>query len=166
MDATVLQPRLQGAVMQRAEARAAAAMAAGQAGVTGTGAVALRPGQTFVDRLNALKGEKSQAKQETEERAKAQKVAGDLVANALILPVMKQIRRSVWSQNTIFGGGNGEKAFGPEFDMQIADRIAHSPRMTVTAALADRLMARKQGKNHTASTTESDTKGQRVDLNG
>jgi hypothetical protein len=75
----------------------------------------------------------------TEARKKAEKAAGDLVANALILPVMKQLRRSPYGENTVFSGGMGEKAFGPEFDIQIADRLAHSPRMAVTQVLANRL---------------------------
>jgi hypothetical protein len=72
----------------------------------------------------------------------AEKAAGDLTSNALILPMLKQLRRSVWNQNTLFSGGIGEKTFGPEFDMQIADRIAHSPRLGVKTALASRLMQR------------------------
>ena len=80
---------------------------------------------------------------ETLARQTAEKAAGDLASNALILPMLKQLRRSPWGENTLFSGGIGEKAFGPEFDMQIADRIAHSPRLGVTQALASRLMQRK-----------------------
>ena len=100
----------------------------------------LKPGQTYLDRLNTFKIQKPLTEQD--EKARVTKVAGDLVANALILPVMKQIRRSVWAKDGLFTGGIGEKTFGPEFDMQIADRIAHSPRMAVTNSLAQRLIAR------------------------
>ncbi|HVS72425.1 MAG TPA: hypothetical protein VHQ47_14310 [Phycisphaerae bacterium] len=72
----------------------------------------------------------------------AENAAGGLVANALILPILKQVRRSPWSQNNVFSGGNGEKTFGPVFDMQIADRLAHSPNMAVTHVLAKRLEKR------------------------
>lgn len=72
----------------------------------------------------------------------AREAAGSLVAHALILPVLKQLRRGTWGQDTPFSAGIGEKTFGPEFDMQIADRVAHSPRMGVTDALAKRLLGR------------------------
>jgi len=80
-----------------------------------------------------------QIKQAQDQQRKVKKIAGDLVSNALILPVLKQIRRSPFAQKDIFRGGIGENTFGPEFDMQMADRIAHSPKMTVTDALARRL---------------------------
>jgi len=69
----------------------------------------------------------------------AEKVAGDLVANALILPMLKQLRRSPWGENSVFSGGIGEKTFGPEFDRQIAERLAQSPKMGIKTALAKRL---------------------------
>jgi hypothetical protein len=76
------------------------------------------------------------------EAKRVRDAAAGLVSQALILPILKQIRRSPWGTNPIFGGGMGEKAFGPEFDMQIADRIARSPRMGATNALTERLMKR------------------------
>jgi hypothetical protein len=79
---------------------------------------------------------------QTQRRQKIEKTAGDLVSNALILPMLKQLRRSPWGENTVFSGGIGEKTFGPEFDIQIADHIAHSPRLGVKAAIASRLMQR------------------------
>jgi hypothetical protein len=81
--------------------------------------------------------------------AKRQKEAEDaaagVVSNALILPVLKQIRRSAWGQDGPFSPGIGEKTFGPEFDMQIADRIARSPRLGVTQSLTQKLMKRSSG---------------------
>src|SRR5689334_15074767 len=53
----------------------------------------------------------------------AEKAAGDLISNALILPMLKQLRRSPWGENTVFSRGIGEKTFGPQFDMHISDRI-------------------------------------------
>jgi hypothetical protein len=70
------------------------------------------------------------------------KVAGDLVSQALILPILKQIRRGTFGKGTPFSPGTGEKTFGPEFDIQIADRLAHSPHMAPTDAIAARLMQR------------------------
>jgi hypothetical protein len=79
-------------------------------------------------------------------RKKAEDAAAGLVSNALILPILKQIRRSPWGENSVFSGGIGEKTFGPQFDMQLADRIAHSPRLGIKNALADRLMKRTAAK--------------------
>ena len=80
------------------------------------------------------------------------KVAGDLVSQALILPILKQIRRGTFGKNTPFSPGTGEKTFGPEFDIQIADRIAHSHRMAPTDALAARLTKRVSPANAGATT--------------
>jgi hypothetical protein len=79
---------------------------------------------------------------EAARRKKADEAATGLVSNALILPILKQVRRSVWSENNVFSGGIGEKAFGPQFDMQLADRIAQSPQLGIRKALSDRLMKR------------------------
>jgi hypothetical protein len=122
-----------------------ASPAAGAAGGTGAASpVAAMPRvqAAHLDSVSAEAGQAGAAPGQTD--PKLRKVAGDLVANALILPVLKQNRRSVWSQNSLFSGGTGEKTFGPQFDMQLADRIAHSPRMGVTAAVANRLAAREQ----------------------
>lgn len=73
-------------------------------------------------------------------RSQAEKAATGLVSNALILPILKQLRRSSLDNKGPFSPGTGEKAFGPEFDIQIADRIANSPRLGIKKALADRLM--------------------------
>ena len=81
------------------------------------------------------------ATQETD-REKAKKAAAGLVSQALILPILKQVRRSTMMAKGPFSPGIAEKTFGPEFDMQLADRIAHSPRMGVTKALTERLMKR------------------------
>ncbi len=75
-------------------------------------------------------------------RAEAEEAAAGLVANALILPVLKQVRRSTFNKEGPFSPGNGEKTFGPEFDMEIADRLAHSPHLGIKEALAERLMKR------------------------
>jgi hypothetical protein len=75
-------------------------------------------------------------------QAQAEKAAGQLISNALILPMLKQLRRSPWSENTVFSPGIGEKAFGPQFDMQISDRIADSPRLGLKTALVQRLLKR------------------------
>jgi Rod binding domain-containing protein len=81
---------------------------------------------------------------ETRRREQAEKAAGDLVSNALIMPMLKQLRRSVWGENTVFSRGIAEKTFGPQFDMQISDRIAHSPRLGLKTALTERLLKRGQ----------------------
>ncbi len=75
--------------------------------------------------------------------ARARKAAEGLVANALILPVLKQLRQDPFGKNTIFSPGTGEKTFGPQFDMEIADRIAQSPAMAATQVLTQRIERRE-----------------------
>jgi hypothetical protein len=77
-----------------------------------------------------------------EARKRVEDAAAGLVAQALILPMLKQVRRSTLGGKGPFSPGIAEKSFGPEFDMQLADRIAHSPRMAATQGLTDRLMKR------------------------
>jgi hypothetical protein len=77
-------------------------------------------------------------------RKQAEEAAAGLVSGALILPMLKQIRRTSFNGGGPFSAGIGEKTFGPEFDMQIADRIAHSPELGIRKALANRLMSRGQ----------------------
>jgi hypothetical protein len=77
-----------------------------------------------------------------EARTKAEDAAAGLVSMALIMPMLRQVRRSAMNTKGPFSPGIAEKSFGPEFDMQLASRIAHSPRMGATKVLADRLMKR------------------------
>ncbi len=106
----------------------------------------------------------STLQQTQSQERKVRRTAGDLVATALILPVLKQIRRSPFAQKNIFGGGIGEKTFGPEFDMQIADRIAQSPKMTVTDALARRLMQHEPARSRASQRIPQGQVG--VDVHG
>jgi hypothetical protein len=82
-------------------------------------------------------------------RKEAEEAATGVVSQALILPILKQIRRSPFNQSGPFSPGTGEKTFGTEFDMQIADRIAQSPRLGIKKTLADRLMKRGQASMKT-----------------
>jgi hypothetical protein len=112
-------------------------------------------------------GTEGSGKEETQRRQEAEKAAGDLVSNALILPILKQLRRSVWGENTVFSRGIGEKAFGPQFDMQISDRIAHSPRLGLKTALTERLLKRGQPNARTdASQSAAQQTPGRLDLHG
>jgi hypothetical protein len=104
--------------------------------------------------------------QETKHREQAEKAAGDLVSNALILPMLKQLRRSVWGENTVFSRGMGEKAFGPQFDMQISDRIAHSPRLGLKTALTERLLKRGQPDAAGNNNQAQDQPNGGIDLHG
>jgi hypothetical protein len=79
---------------------------------------------------------------EKKARKKAEDAAADLVSNALIMPILTQVRRSPFNADGPFSPGKEEKAFGPQFDMQLADRIARSPKLGIKNALADRLMKR------------------------
>jgi hypothetical protein len=78
-------------------------------------------------------------------RKEAEEAAAGVVSQALILPVLKQIRRDSWGGDGPFSPGTAEKTFGPQFDIQIADRIARSPRLGVTKQLTQRLMKRQSG---------------------
>ena len=93
----------------------------------------------------------------------AEKAAGDLISNALILPMLKQLRRSPWGENTVFSRGIGEKTFGPQFDMHISDRIAHSPRLGLKTALTQKLLDRGSAATATGS---SSLEGKGLDVNG
>jgi hypothetical protein len=105
--------------------------------------------------------------EDAQRRQQAEKAAGDLVSNALILPMLKQLRRSVWGQNTVFSAGIGEKAFGPQFDIQIADRIAHSPRLGLKTALTERLIKRGQpDARPDAAKAATQQTPRRLDLHG
>lgn len=102
-----------------------------------------------------------------------EKAASGLVSNALILPMLQQVRRSVWSEKGVFGGGNGEKMFGPQFDMQIADRLSQSPQMAVTQVLKERLAKRHKlampqnlSTSETANGTANGTKNKALDVHG
>jgi hypothetical protein len=75
-------------------------------------------------------------------RQEADDAAAGLVSEALILPIFKQLRRSAEEMKGPFSPGIAEKSFGPRFDIQLADRIAQSPRLGVKRALSDRLMKR------------------------
>lgn len=74
----------------------------------------------------------------------AKQAATGLVSNALILPLLQQLRRSTLNQDGPFSPGKAEKSFGPQFDMQLADRIAQSPKLGIRDSLVARLMKRGQ----------------------
>ena len=126
----------------------------GQSGATAAESAAA---SNFGKLLNQAAAGKTSDKSDA--RKKAEAAAAGLVSNALILPVLKQLRRSPWGGESVFSGGNGEKSFGPQFDMHLADRIANSPRLGIKNALADRLM--KRGLEKQAAET---SKG--IDVNG
>jgi hypothetical protein len=143
----------------------------------------LRPGESFLDALNrqlgtspSAAGANSSTPSNTvlntqngtspltpaeELHAKARKAAEGLVSNALILPVLKQLRHDPFGKNTIFSPGTGEKTFGPEFDMQIADRIAQSPAMAATQVLTKRIE-----RSQAAAVGTNKVEGLGVDVHG
>ncbi|HVT80255.1 MAG TPA: hypothetical protein VHM90_06315 [Phycisphaerae bacterium] len=82
------------------------------------------------------KARKAQRAKETDQAATG------LVANALILPILQQVRRSMQEMKGPFSPGKGENAFGPQFDIQLADRIAQSPKLGIKTALVNRLSTR------------------------
>jgi hypothetical protein len=99
-------------------------------------------------------------------RKQAEDGAAGLVANALILPILKQLRRSSLGENPVFSGGNGEKMFGPQFDMELADRIAHSPNLGIKNALADRMMKRGIPASSTPKAAATPVQQKGLDVHG
>ena len=95
------------------------------------------PDESFANRLNL-----AQAPVVGNTAALTHKAAAGLVADALILPLLKQIRRDPFGKNTFLSGGIGEKTFGPQFDIQLANRISESPNMALTQTLANELTRR------------------------
>ncbi len=118
--------------------------------------------ESITDNFNHVLG-KIQKKTQTHEE-KAYEAAGDLVANALILPILEQLRRGNLAKDTFFAPGNAENTFGPEFDIQIADRIAHSPNMACTQAIAEKLLSRGGKISRVKKTQE--TVGAAQNVNG
>ena len=103
----------------------------------------LKTPESFQSHLNrAAQPSRTPADPEAEKKKRAEDAAAGLVTAALILPVLKQVRQSPWAENPVFGGGKAEKTFGPVFDMQLADRIARSPRMAATHILTQKLLSR------------------------
>ncbi|MBX3354919.1 MAG: hypothetical protein KF724_04395 [Phycisphaeraceae bacterium] len=81
---------------------------------------------------------------ESDRREAISAAARGLVAQSLILPVLKELRGGslAWGP---FAPGDAEKRFGPMLDVALADRIAASPRMAATKAIEARLLARERG---------------------
>lgn len=71
--------------------------------------------------------------------------ARSLTAQTLVLPILKELRASstAWGP---FAAGDAEKAFRPMLDLEIADRIAASPRLPVARMIEERLVARDRGR--------------------
>lgn len=107
---------------------------AGMIGLLGTSAAGGADGAQFRETL--AKAQQTAREFDDKIRKESRDAAAGLVAHALILPMLKQIRQSTFNKDGPFSPGNGEKAFGTEFDMQIADRIAQSPKMPVTDSIA------------------------------
>ena len=65
----------------------------------------------------------------------------------------------------VFSGGIGENTFGPQFDMEIADRIANSPGMAATQALTKRLEKRSQAAK-AGGQSGTTTEAKKLDVHG
>lgn len=64
--------------------------------------------------------------------------AGQLVATAFLLPLMKEARSSTFKSD-LFGGGFAEDAMQEKLDVAIADELAASDRFPLTEALVRHL---------------------------
>ena len=74
--------------------------------------------------------------------AKIHKAATGLLSQALVMPVLKELRGGslAWGP---FKPGDGERTFGPMLDQRIADRIAGSERVALGRRLEESLMRRR-----------------------
>ena len=113
-------------------------------GGSGQGLSAPVGGAPLANFQRLLQQKSNQHMSPTKAEKQARDGAAGLVSEALILPVLKQVRQSSLNKDGPFSPGIGEKAFGPEFDMQLADRIAQSPNLGVKKALVQRLIKRGQ----------------------
>lgn len=72
-------------------------------------------------------------------RGEFREAAGQLVAAAFILPLLAETRKS--SMNTdLFGGGMGQDAMRQKLDVELAERLATSPKFPIVDAMVDRYM--------------------------
>jgi hypothetical protein len=122
-------------------------------------------GESFAEKLNRAKLATAPDEPTLRKQA-AEKTAGDLVSTALILPVLKQLRRGSLNHNPVFGGGDGEKTFGPLFDTQIADRIAQSPNLPIRQSLADRMLNRGKVIDRRPAALKAKTATQGINVHG
>jgi Rod binding domain-containing protein len=60
--------------------------------------------------------------------------AEKLVASALVMPLLEQMRASA-KQNDLFHGGSGEDLFAQQMDTQLADRIVSATRFPLVDAI-------------------------------
>ena len=72
------------------------------------------------------------------------RAARTLTAQALILPILKELRSGSMAWGP-FKAGDAEKSFGPMLDTELADRMAASPRLPVASAIEARLRVRERG---------------------
>lgn len=85
-------------------------------------------------------------------RAKDQKLrhaSEQLVADALIQPVLKQMRDSPFRVK-MFQGGQAAKAFEQQLDMILSDRIVHSARFPIVNAVYKSLSKRGAAQDKAA----------------
>jgi len=69
---------------------------------------------------------------------RARTAANQLVATALVQPILEEMRSSPF-KSKLFHGGRGEEVFGQQLDTVLAERIASAPGFGPGAAVAARL---------------------------
>ncbi|MEM1098021.1 MAG: rod-binding protein [Planctomycetota bacterium] len=92
---------------------------------------ALAQRNSRITAANALDGGQSKQHQLRE-------AAGQLVATAFLLPLMKEARSSTF-KSELFGGGFAQDAMQEKLDVAIADELAASDRFPLTDALVRHL---------------------------
>jgi len=64
-----------------------------------------------------------------------------LVSNALIMPLLKQMRADPF-QTDLFHGGQGEQVFGAQLDQHIADRMTKKAGLPIVDVIYNRFAER------------------------
>ncbi len=93
--------------------------------------------QAFSAVLSRARG----AEKQDDERGRARKAAEDFVAQALVEPVLKQMRETTQAAAP-FAPNQAEKSFRTMMDSAMAQRIVKSGNWSLVDRVADRILAR------------------------
>ncbi len=99
-------------------------------------------GTTHFSKVLAMQDTAADRQPETREQMVRQ-TAEELVATALVKPLLEQMRNDPFKSD-LFDGGQAEEAFGAQMDTIMADRMVQGMRLTVVEGVYRTLMQRGQ----------------------
>lgn len=102
----------------------------------------------FASILNRSTGKSDEGGASDEQKAQILKAAEQLVASALVLPMLAQTRESSL-KSEMFHGGFLEDAFGAQLDTHLADRMVAKSNFAVVDAIYQKMITAT--RNNTAS---------------